>query len=324
MTQPEHSAPTVDPDYIAVPGRVREDRRWVSSAVSRSTRTWWRGVEVTKVLQFYGGSGVPFVVPGRPDEIAAAWISHRQRLRSWFAALAQDGWSGATRCTDWRVVDLAQHLVSGAQFLGYTLHQARKGEATRLLEGFDSQQTAVVTAADFDGLSPQQLLEQMTAMDARVQHELGLLAGADAAAPAEAPPGQVPAYVAVNHFLFDSWVHERDLLLPANELPVIEPSEAAMVASYVVALAGVARAVDDAPPPPLTLRIHLTDLDRDLLIEVADGGSTVTFAAPEEPANVRAEACDLVDFATGRKIDGELDADPTAIAFLSRLATVMS
>ena len=277
---------------------------------------------MTKVLQFYGGSGAPFAVPGRPDEIATAWISHRQRLRSWFAALSQDGWSGATRCTDWRVSDLAQHLVSGAQFLGYTLHQSRKGEATRLLEGFDSQQTAVVAAADFDGLSPQVLLEQMTEMDARVQNELGFLAGDDAAAPAEAPPGQVPAYVAVNHFLFDSWVHERDLLLPANEFPVIEPSEAAMVASYAVAMAGLARVVDDASP--LMLRIHLTDLDRNLLIEVADSRSTVTFAAPDGPANVHAKACDLVDFATGRKIHGELHADPTAIAFLSRFATVMS
>ena len=277
---------------------------------------------MTKVQQFYGGSGAPFAVPGRPDEIAAAWISHRQRLRSWFAALSQDGWSGATRCTDWRVSDLARHLVSGAQFLGYTLHQSRKGEATRLLEGFDSQQTPVVAAAYFDGLSPQELLEQMTAMDAQVQRHLGFLAGDDGAAPAEAPPGQVPAYVAVNHFLFDSWVHERDLLLPAKELPVTEPNEAAMVASYLAALAGLARVVDGAPP--LTLRIQLTDLDRSLLVEVADSRSTVTFAPPDEPAHVHATACDLVDFATGRRIHGELHADPTAIEFLSRFAAVMS
>jgi len=278
---------------------------------------------VTKVQQFYGASGTPFAVPGRPDEIAAAWISHRQRLRSWFAALTQDGWSGATRCTEWRVSDLAQHLVSGAQFLGYTLHQSGKGEATRLLEGFDSQKTAVEAAADFDGQTPQELLEHMTAMDARVQHQLGLLVGDAAAAPAEAPPGRVPAYVAVNHFLFDSWVHERDLLLPANELPVTEPSEAAMVASYVLALAGIARAVGDAPPPPVVLRIHLTDIGRSLRIEVDDRGSTVTFAEAEEPANVHAKVGDVVDFATGRRIDGELDGDPAAIAFLSRFATVM-
>jgi uncharacterized protein (TIGR03083 family) len=279
---------------------------------------------MTRVRQFYGGSGAPFAVPGRPDEIAAAWVSHRQRLRSWLAALDEDAWSGATRCTDWQVSDLVQHLVSGAQFLGYTLHQSRKGEATRLLEGFDAQKTAVVTAAHFDGLSHEQLLEQLTTMDARVEHQLAFLVGDAAVAPAEAPPGQVPAYVAVNHFLFDSWVHERDLLLPADETPVTEPGEAAMVASYVVAMAGVARAADGAPPPPLTLRMHLADLDRDLLVEVADDRSIVTFAAPGEPADVHARACDLVDFATGRKVEGELHADPTATAFLGRLATVMS
>jgi uncharacterized protein (TIGR03083 family) len=278
---------------------------------------------LTRVQQFYGANGAPFSVPGHPDEIAAAWISHRQRLRSWFAALPPDGWSGATRCTEWRVSDLAQHLVSGAQFLGYTLHQSRKGEATRLLEGFDSQKTAVETAADFEGHSPQELLEQMTSMDARVEQQLRLLVGDVATAPAEAPPGQVPAYVAVNHFLFDSWVHERDLLLPANERPVTDPGEASMVASYVLALAGVARAAGDAAPPPVVLGIHLTDIDRSLRIEVDDAGSTVTFGAAGEPANVHAKTGDLVDFTTGRRIDEELDADPTAIAFLGRFATVM-
>ena len=161
-------------------------------------------------------------------------------------------------------------------------------------------------------------------MDARVEHELGALAADGGAAPAEAPPGQVPAYVAVNHFLFDSWVHERDLMLPANELPVTEPNEAAMVASYVVGLAGLAHAVDVGAPPPLTLGFHLTDVDRHLHVDVDDGGATVTFAGAGEPANLRAKASDLVDFATGRTIGRELTADQTATAFFSRLATVMS
>lgn len=278
---------------------------------------------MTKVQQFYGESGAPFVVPGRPDEIAAAWTSHRNRLRSWFAALADDEWSGPTRCTEWRVLDLAQHLVSGAQFLGYTLSRSRKGEATQLLVGFDAQQTAVATAAQFAGLSPQDLLEQMTAMDARVEHELGWLSAGDGTAFAEAPPGKVPAHVAANHFLFDSWVHERDLMLPVDERPATDPTEAAMVASYVVGLSGIARAPGEEAPAPLTLRVHLTDLDRHLRVERTDGGTAVTFTEPGEPVHARAEAADLVDFATGRRIDGELVADPAALAFLGRLATVM-
>lgn len=279
--------------------------------------------DMTRVQQFYDGSGAPFVVPGRPDEVARAWDSHRQRLRDWFVSIDADRWSDATRCTDWCVLDLARHLVSGAQFLGYTLHQSRKGEATRLLDGFDAQATAVETAAAFDGLGPPELIEQMGAMDARVQHQLDLLTEDAAVAPAEAPPGRVPAFMAVNHFLFDSWVHERDLLLPAGEIPVLEPNEAAMVASYAVALAGIARAADDPPQPDQALRLHVTDLERDLLLDIDDGRSTVTFASPAEPANVHATAGDLVDFATGRKLDRALDADPAALTVLGRMATTM-
>jgi uncharacterized protein (TIGR03083 family) len=290
---------------MAVPGQLREDP------------------QVTQVRQFYGGNGVPMTVPGRPEEVAAAWGSQRQRLRGWLAALTDDEWSGPTRCSEWGVLELAQHLTSGAQFLGYTLHQARKGEATRLLEGFDPQKTPGAAAAMFRGLSPPDLLEQMTAMDAAIGHELGSLADDGETSPAEAPLGQVPAHVSVNHFLFDSWVHERDLMLPANQVPVTEPNEAAMVASYVVALAGAANAISDDALRPVTLRMQLTDLDRQLNVEMADGATTVAFAASAEPANVTAKACDLVDFATGRAVDGDLAADQTAIDFLGRLAILM-
>ena len=261
-------------------------------------------------------------VPGRPEEIAAAWSSQRGRLRDWFAALAEKAWSGPTRCAEWDVLGLTQHLVSGAQFLGYTLHHARKGEATRLLAeiDFDPQRTPRDAATMFRGLSPQELLEQMTAMDALIDHELDSLAENGTMPPAESPLGHVPAHVSLNHFLFDSWVHERDLMLPANEVQITEPNEAAMVASYAVAMAGVAQSVGADAQPPVTLRMDLSDLDRQLLIEVADGATAVSFAAPGELANVAAEAGDLVDFATGRTIERELNADPTAMAFLGRLA----
>ena len=39
---------------------------------------------------------------------------------------------------------------------------------------------------------------------------------------AEAPPGRLPAHMAVNHFLFDSWVHEHDLMLPRGEIPAVD------------------------------------------------------------------------------------------------------
>lgn len=277
---------------------------------------------MTLVRQFYGGDGVPMDVPGRPEDIAAGWRSHRQRLRGWFGALDEDRWSDPTRCTEWCVTDLAQHLISGAQFLGYTLHQSRKGEATRVLEGFDPQLTPALTATQFAGLPRQDLLNQLDAIDARVDAELDALSTGGWTAPAEAPPGQVPAYVSVNHFLFDSWVHERDLMLPANELPVTDPNEATMVASYVVALAGVASAVEAGARSTLTM--HVTDLDRQLHVKICDGRVEVSFTPSGAEPDVTATAAELIDFTTGREIVGELVADSAATAFLRQLATVMA
>jgi hypothetical protein len=130
--------------------------------------------------------------------------------------------------------------------------------------------------------------------------------------------------VAVNHFLFDSWVHERDLMLPANQIPVTEPNEAAMVASYVLALTGVARRVGESAPSQSPLRMWLSDIDRSIRVDVTDGRASVSFAGPEDDADFSARAADIVDFAAGRKIEEELPADQSMIDFLSRLAAVMA
>ncbi|HET6911253.1 MAG TPA: maleylpyruvate isomerase family mycothiol-dependent enzyme [Mycobacteriales bacterium] len=262
--------------------------------------------------------------PASPDEVAAAWRGHRQRFRDWFATLDDAGWAGRSRCTEWTVRDIAQHLVSGSQFLGYTLHQALKGQPTRLLADFDAQETPKTTTSMFDGLSPNQLLDQLHAMDARVDAELQRLSIEGWGVDAEAPPGRVAAHVSVNHFLFDSWVHERDVMLPAKQTPTTEPGEAAAVASYVLALAGIARTVDEDPPQPAAIRVHLTDVDRHLCLTVTEAGSVVRFCPGDSSTNIAASAGALVDAATGRVVVASIDADAHASAVLEHLATAMS
>ena len=55
--------------------------------------------------------------------------------------------------------------------------------------------------------------------------------------PSVSPLGAVPWWISALHIFFDSWVHERDALLPLGiELPVVD-DEARPVATYVVGLA---------------------------------------------------------------------------------------
>jgi uncharacterized protein (TIGR03083 family) len=279
---------------------------------------------LAQVRQFYDGEGAPMHTAALPEEVVAAWRSHRRRIRAWFAALDDAEWAGETRCTEWRVRDIAQHLVSGAQFLGYTLHQARKGEATHLLANFDAQQTPKTATSMFDGSSTAELLHHLSVMDARVDAELDALAASGWGATAEAPPGKVAAHVSVNHFLFDSWVHERDVMLPVGQTPVVEVGEAAAVVSYVLALAGVVGFVDERAVLPAAILVHITDIDRHVSLTVADGRAAVSFSPEGGAINVAATAAALVDVATGRRDAAAIEADTHATAVLTHLAAVMA
>jgi uncharacterized protein (TIGR03083 family) len=277
------------------------------------------------VRQYYEAPGAPMVVPSTAAEVTGAWVGHRERLRGWLRSLPDDAWTRPTRCTGWTTTGLVEHLISGSQFLGYTLHQARKGEATRLLASFDPQETPRVTAEMFAGLAPSDLLDALDETDRRVAREFAAFSDGDWLAPAEAPPGRVPARMSVNHFLFDSWVHERDLKLPVGEVPPTDAEEAAAVISYVAAIAGAARFDDDERERrPFSFDIIPTDADLCLHVERDAVATAVTIApAPSEPARLAGPVGEIVDYATGRTSGDRLSSDPATLGFLRNLAVVM-
>lgn len=312
---------------IAVTARVAEEGPALFSApghlaCSDAGAANW-GAGLTKVRQYYDEPGVPIGLPSRPANVVSAWRSHRRRFRRWFNDLPAERWSDATRCSDWAVSDIAQHLISGAQFLGYTLHQAGKGQATHLLEGFDTQATPALTTAQWGGRSTAELLAQLEAMDSRVDEQIDALAPGEWATWAEAPPGRVRAYVAINHFLFDSWVHERDVMLPAGEEPAIVADEAACVVSYVLALAGVARTVDDDVTTRADFLIGMSDIHQVLRVEAGGAGARVSVCAEDATPDLAAPTGAIVDRATGRQVDDWPATDVDVAAYLRRLATVL-
>lgn len=279
---------------------------------------------MARVRQFYDDRGAPFAVPSSPGTLVAAWLSHRTRMTGWLRDLPESGWSAATRCSEWNVASLAQHLISGSQFLGYTLHQSKQGNASRLLVSFDAQTTAATTALDFAGLPPSELLDRLREMDARVAAVIDVASGDDWLAPAEAPPGRMPAYMSLNHFLFDSWVHERDLMIPAGDTPETDPNEAMCVASYVLAMAGAAGFVDEPTGPDLSIRVHLADLGKDIYVRRSGGETISSFEPLDTHAEVSAPALAVIDAATGRTASSDLDGDPAALDYIRHLAEVMA
>ena len=270
------------------------------------------------IRQWYGGAGVPLHIDGDVEAPAAGWRSQRARLREWLGSVPDPEWDGPTRCGLWDMTSLVRHLASGSQFLGYTLHQASAGEPTTLLRDFDPHATVQAAAAMLGELPPAEVRTAVTSMDASVDAECATLDSVGWSMLAEAPPGQLRADVAVSHFLFDSWVHEYDLLLPRGEDPAVDPLEVEVVVRYLVGLASLATDANTA------LDVRLVDPALRIGLSVADGHRHVVVgSAPTGAAVIEGRAVDVVDYATGRECGG-VSGDVDGLAVLDGLASVLT
>jgi uncharacterized protein (TIGR03083 family) len=274
---------------------------------------------VSPIRQFYGSDGVPLRIDGPPEEPATAWHSHRIRVRGWLESLPDPDWAGATRCGLWDVTSLVRHLASGSQFLGYTLHMGAAGTATTLLQGFDPHATVQAAAAMLGEMTPAAAREAMATMDAAVDRELEKMADAGWSATAEAPPGQLPAHLSVSHFLFDSWVHEYDLMVPRGERPYIDVREASVVVRYLLGLASVVTASET----PLDVRLRDPEIRVGVGVDVANGQVHVASSVPNRAAVVEGRLVDVVDRATGREA-GPIDGDERALAVLDAFGALLA
>ena len=268
------------------------------------------------LTQYYGGGGVPLRIEADPADPAAAWRSQRRRLAAWLDQLADEGWSGPTRCESWDVTLLVRHLASASQFLGYSLHEGLAGTPSVLLTGMDTRTTVEAAAASLGELTPDDARALVASVDGSVEAELTRLDGTEWSVVAEAPPGHLAAHLALSHFVWDSWVHEYDLLLPRGEHPAVDPVESEVAVRYLVGLVSVGSSV------PLDLR--LTDPELRLGVDRVDGVTTVTVgSAPPGAGVVEGTVVDVVDRASGRP-SGPLAGDPSALVALEAFTLVLT
>jgi uncharacterized protein (TIGR03083 family) len=238
-----------------------------------------------ELRQFYGGTGVPLCVHRDVGAPARAWRGHRQRLQDWLASVPDAEWGGPTRCSLWDMTALVRHLVSGSQFLGYTLHKANGGVSTALMQGFDTHRTVQADAESFGEMTPDTARDLLAAKDALVAAEIVKAEQDGWSATAEAPPGHLPAHLAVNHFLMDSWVHEYDLMLPRDESPVMDRVEAEVVVSYLIGIATLQTSSLNS------LDLRLTGPDVRIGLDVAPDMVHVTIGSAPERSRRDRERC---------------------------------
>jgi uncharacterized protein (TIGR03083 family) len=181
--------------------------------------------------------GPPVIsLDGPPGAIAVPAIRQQRRLVDTLASLTDDQWNHPSRCDGWTVRDVAVHLHTVHGFWAFSAAQGMEGDPTRFLATFDPVASPPQMVAAAAKTSSAELVEQMRASTAALEAQWSTLTDDDWTASAETPPGHISISALVHHALWDSWIHERDIVLPLGLTPVVEDDEVAASLRYVAAL----------------------------------------------------------------------------------------
>ena len=262
--------------------------------------------------------GPPVRVEVDPPTLLDALERHRARLLGSLEALDAAAWTAPSRCTAWTVADVVAHLRWGTG-VGLELVRrvgTRSGE--RLFAAFDPTATPEAELAPLRGIDRAEHLAVIrtgTAAILAAARELGARGVEDEA---DTPLGWVPWPLAVNHLLWDSWLHERDVLVPLGRAADPDPLEVHLVGSYQLVILGA------------VLSRFGVSATVDLRLEGACGGAQrlrvgdeVVVDNPDEPPSeegcIRGDAVAVIEAMSGRGDLASLARGPEAMLTVAGL-----
>lgn len=174
------------------------------------------------------------------DEVKAVFRAHRNRLIAELSELTEKEWNGPTRCHLWSVADVVSHLTDGNRWSLEGLHSALSGTETSSITTFDNRLTPHEYVKAGRGRPREEIIEDLATGTENLLRAVERTRDLGAVPFIQMPIGHVSLTFAVLHVLWDSWLHERDLLEPLNRSPMYTADEVRLVASYALLLAGIA------------------------------------------------------------------------------------
>ena len=235
----------------------------------------------------------------------AAYAQHRRRFAAEVASLDEDALAAQSRCSLWSVADVLRHCRDVDEWM-----QALWTGGRPPFTSFDP----IMTPHEF--VLAGRAISDIEARDRYVAScETMALDVADSGPErwgltSVSPVGFVPWWLSALHVFFDSWIHERDVLLPLGITPPVEEAEALPVLVYSFAIVGT-----------------LIKEPMDVVVagvRVATGEAT-SRATPVAPG-VDRNAANVIDALLGRGsvADALVGADADAVHRFGSLARIFS
>jgi uncharacterized protein (TIGR03083 family) len=183
----------------------------------------------------YSGPTV-VTIEGDPGDVAVPRVRQRLRLAELAATFTEAEWSAPSRCSQWSVRDVIAHIAGINPLYVMSAVAGRAGEPTRLMPHFDPAVSPLRMVEQVAALSSAQVLDLLVSSNAELIASAEALDGSGWCTSAESPLGEVPIRLVMSHALWDSWVHERDIVIPLGMTPTVVADEVVASLRYVAAL----------------------------------------------------------------------------------------
>jgi uncharacterized protein (TIGR03083 family) len=242
-----------------------------------------------------------------PAAALAAYARHRRRFAEEVAALDDVALAAQSRCNLWSVADVLRHCRDVDEWM-----QALWSGGMPPFTSFDP----IMTPHEF--VLAGRSIPDVEARDRYVASCEAMAADVGTSGPERwgqmsiSPVGFVPWWLSAMHVFFDSWIHERDVLLPLGISPPVEPTEALPVLAYSFAIVGT---MITEPTDAVLAGIHV----------VAGTEGSASRATPTADT-VDGNAADIIDALLGRGNVEEVlpGSDPDAVRKLGALARIFN
>ncbi len=228
------------------------------------------------------------------DELVGTLASHHDRVITAWGSLSPDQWSQPSRNSQWSCHETARHVADCLEF-GAAEMNARPARFT--LTQFDPRATPDTWLAESAEESPEQTIERFASCAPVVRERVGerLAAGDDS--DAVTPYGTAHWTVNVVHLFWDSWLHERDVLIPLGLPAESTPNEQRLAAIYSLLMAVVPTKMMGQD---LTATIEFTGPQGQIVVAAHESGRISSIETPDAATTLSAEVCSLADALSGR------------------------
>jgi uncharacterized protein (TIGR03083 family) len=246
-----------------------------------------------------------------PAVVVTGYVRHRRRFAASVTPLDEVALRAPSRCREWTAADVLRHGCDVDRWLRTIWAGGTPFDA------FDPRVTPHDSVVEGRSVPDAEVRDRYVASAEAMAAEVGSSGPDRWGRPSLSPAGAVPWWLGLLHGLFDSWVHERDLLLPLGRDVVVEPDELDAVLAYSLAIVSLLsrRLGDEEPVDAVVCGFRVT---------AHEGRVTVTPSSATPPPDVPVLEGDppvVVDALSGRgSLDEVLTGNATMVHRLGALA----